>query len=317
MIQLLRLIQNENTKLYKRKMLWVMVALLIATIALSMVITLKTADKHPADWQDQVRKEIKTNQAEIKAKNVPEQLKDADREQIKIDNYRLAHHVAPMYDNTALGFVKSTLDYSGIITLFLIIIAASTVAQEYSWGTLKLVLMRPVKRWKVLVAKYLSVLFNGLLLFIFLMVFSFIVGVIAFGFKDTSLHYVYMQQGKIHDVSIFTHFLAYGSSEFFGMIMICAFALMISTLLKSSALAIALSIVIEFAGSIISSLLALWGQNYAKYLFFNNTNLYQYVEGEPLSKGMTVGFSLSVLAVYFILFMAVSLFVFEKRDITS
>ncbi|WKB35110.1 ABC transporter permease subunit [Terrilactibacillus sp. S3-3] len=101
------------------------------------------------------------------------------------------------------------------------------------------------------------------------------------------------------------------------MIMICAFALMISTLLKSSALAIALSIVIEFAGSIVSNLLALWGKDYAKYLFFNNTDLYQYVEGEPLSKGMTVGFSLSVLVVYFILFMAVSLFVFEKRDITS
>ncbi|WKB35112.1 hypothetical protein QS257_15565 [Terrilactibacillus sp. S3-3] len=47
MIQLLRLIQNENTKLYKRKMLWIMVAILILTIALSLVITLKKTGKAP------------------------------------------------------------------------------------------------------------------------------------------------------------------------------------------------------------------------------------------------------------------------------
>ncbi|MFD2617171.1 ABC transporter permease subunit [Terrilactibacillus laevilacticus] len=316
-MQLLRLIQNENMKLYKRKMLWIMLALIVASVILTLVITLKTSDSHPDNWKQTTEQEIKENQKIMNQKGIPKAAKDQIAGQMKVDQYRLDHNIAPLFDDTALGFVDSAIGSSGLITLFIIIIAASIVSQEYAWGTMKLVLMRPVQRWKVLLAKYLSVLFNALLLLVFLGILAFIVGAIVFGFKDTSFQYVYERNGIVHQTSIFTHFFLFGLSHYIGMIMIAAFAFMLSTLFKNNALAIALSIFIEFAGSIIGSILAMFGKSYVKYLFFVNTDLMQYIEGSPSIKGMTLGFSITVLLVYFIIFMGISFFTFEKRDVAN
>ncbi|MFC7395311.1 ABC transporter permease [Scopulibacillus cellulosilyticus] len=316
MIQFLRLVKNENMKLYKRKMLWVMVLVLAAIVALSLVITLKTADKHPKDWKGHLKTEIISKEAELASKKTPKELKPEIKQEIKMDQYRINRNIPPMYDDTAVGFVQSTLGYSGLITLFIIIIASSIVSQEYSWGTIKLVLMRPLKRWKVLLSKYVSVIFNAFVIFLLLMVVSFIVGAIVFGFDDTSSRYVFAERGHIKDVSIFVHFLQYFGSKFVGLIMIAAFAFMLSTIFKNNALAIALSIFIQFAGSIISSLLSVFDKNYAKFIFFNNTDLYQYVEGSP-AKGMSLDFSIVILIVYFIIFMGIAIVIFEKRDVTS
>lgn len=313
----LRLVINENMKLYKRKLLWIMLAILVATIVLSLVVVLKTSDDHSEDWKANVKADIQTEQQRIDDKKTPEVLKDQASNQMKINQYRLDHNVAPLENNTAMGFVQSTLGYSALLTLFIIIIAASIVSQEYAWGTIKLVLMRPIQRWKILLSKYVSVIFNALVMFLGLMILSFIIGAIVFGFDDMSMRYVYIQQGEVHDVQIFVHFLQYFGSKFVGLMMIAAFAFMLSTLFKSNALAIALSIVIQYAGSLITNVLSLLGQDYAKYIFFTNTDLYQYVEGNPAVEGMTLGFSIVVLIIYFVVFMGISIYVFQKRDVVS
>lgn len=250
-------------------------------------------------------------------KKTPEDFKPEIKKEIKFDQYRINHNIPPMYSDTAVGFVNETLGYSGLITLFIIIIASSIVSQEYSWGTIKLVLMRPLKRWKVLLAKYVSVIFNALILFLLLMIVSFTVGMIVFGIDDMSSRFVFEEQDKLKDVSVFTHFLQYFGSKFVGLIMIAAFAFMLSTIFKNNALAIALSIIIQFAGSIISSLLSAFDKGFVKYIFFTNTDLYKYVEGSPPAKGMSLEFSIIVLIIYFVIFMGIAIVIFEKRDVTS
>lgn len=317
MMTFFRLVQNENMKLYKRKILWIMVGVLAVIVILSLVVTLKTADKHPDDWKSQIESQIKMDQASLKDKDTIKEIKPQIKKDIAIDQYRIKHDIPPLYNDSAVGFVESTLSYSGLITLFIIIIASSIVSQEYSWGTIKLVLMRPLKRWKILLAKYVSVIYNALILLVALSLVALIIGLIVFGFHDVSSRYVYAKLGDINDISIFVHFIQYLGSKFVGIIMIAAFAFMLSTVFKSNALAIALSIFIEFAGSIISNLLAFFNQDFAKYIFFTNTDLYQYVEGTPVAEGMTLGFSIVILIIYFIVFMAISTLVFEKRDVVS
>ena len=62
---------------------------------------------------------------------------------------------------------KMILDSSGmmsLVTLLMIIASAGIVASEFSQGTIKMLLSRPVKRWKILTSKYVTVLLFGLLL---------------------------------------------------------------------------------------------------------------------------------------------------------
>ncbi|WEG11550.1 ABC transporter permease [Pullulanibacillus sp. KACC 23026] len=310
----IRLVQNENMKLYKRKLLWIMVAILIVTLVLSLVVTLKTTSGKSNDWKAETNSQIKKDQ-EAMDSNQFKPLNDQYKNEIKIDQYRLKNDVPPLNANTSLGFVQSTLGFSTLLTIFIIIIASSIVSQEFSWGTIKLVTMRPIQRWKILLSKYVSVLFNALVLYLLLIILSFLLGVIVFGFGDMSTHYVYIQNSDVRDVSILTHFVQYFGSNFIGVVMIATFAFMLSTLFKSNALAIALSIIIQYAGSLITNLLSSFDQNYVKYVFFTNTDLYQYVEGTPPVQGMTLSFSLFILLAYFVVFIGLSIVVFQKRDI--
>jgi ABC-2 type transport system permease protein len=312
----LRLVMNENMKLYKRKILWIMIFILISTISLTLAITFKSEDEPSKNWKAYLNNEIKLLETQLSDKNIPPDYKNNIQKEIELNKYRIDNDIPPLYKKTALGFVQSTVGYTGLIYIFVIILASSSVSQEYSWGTLKLILMRPVSRWKFLLAKFISIVQACLFLFLMLFLMSFVIGAIVFGFDNTSFRYVYYYKGNIYDVSIFVHFFQYFGSKFIGAVMIAAFAFMLSTVFRNNALAIALSILIQFAGSLISNILALLGKNFAKYIFFTNTNLYQYVEGSPPS-GMTLSFSIIVLIIYFVLFITISIIIFEKRDIVT
>ncbi|MGO4110042.1 hypothetical protein [Paenibacillus sp. YAF4_2] len=92
-------------------------------------------------------------------------------------------------------------------------------------------------------------------------------------------------------------------------------AFMISSAFRSSAMAIGFSIGIVFAGNILLN--ALQRYEWSKYLFFANTDLTQYMEGRPFHDGMTLSFSIGVLAVYFLLFNLVSWLMFTRRDVAG
>jgi ABC-2 type transport system permease protein len=54
---------------------------------------------------------------------------------------------------------------------------------------------------------------------------------------------------------------------------------------------------------------------FAKYLLFFNTNLEMYDNGTPIIEGMTLGFSIFIIIGYMIAILALSFYVFKKRDV--
>ncbi|WMT41708.1 hypothetical protein RE628_04240 [Paenibacillus sp. D2_2] len=55
--------------------------------------------------------------------------------------------------------------------------------------------------------------------------------------------------------------------------------------------------------------------SFTKYLIFANVDLSQYAEGGSPLPGMTMTFSLIVIAVYIALFLIASFVTFKKRDV--
>jgi len=97
--------------------------------------------------------------------------------------------------------------------------------------------------------------------------------------------------------------------------MMATFAFMISTVFRSSALAIGLAIFLMMAGNQI--IFAFAEYPWAKYILFANTDLQQYANGNVLIEGMTLGFSISVLIGYYAIFIGLSWLIFIKRDVAS
>jgi ABC-2 type transport system permease protein len=177
-------------------------------------------------------------------------------------------------------------------------------------------LIRPASRSKILLSKYISTLIFSLVLLIILFIFSFILSGLLEGFNDVGLPYIYAgSNGVVHEVSMIAHVLSTYGYQCVELLMIVTMAFMLSTVFRSSSLAIGLSIGIMFIGSAVASFITQY--SWAKYYLFENTDLTQYLNDSPHIEGMTLQFSIIVLVVYFLVFNILSWTIFKRRDVAA
>ncbi|GCL74381.1 ABC transporter permease [Paenibacillus naphthalenovorans] len=206
-----------------------------------------------------------------------------------------------------LQFMVFASSLASLVTIFTVIVAGDIVAAEFTWGTIKLLLIRPSSRGKILWSKYVTVLLFSVTLLLVMLIISYFTGLLLFG------------AGGIvaPDETISSILQRYGLKAV-EIVMTGTLAFMISTVFRSSSLAIGLSIFLMFTSGTVVSVLAQLKYTWVKYLLFANTDLSPYVlGGNPLIPGMTLGFSVSMLVVYWIVFCAVSWLLFTKRDVAG
>ena len=194
-------------------------------------------------------------------------------------------------------------------TIFVVVVASDSVAGEFSWGTIKLLLIRPWTRSKILFSKYLSVLLFSILSTLVM---------ILLGFSTS-----YLLMSSTVDMGLTPTDMTPGSYaliswvfEYVDLFITIAIAFMVSTVFRSGALAIGLSLFILFTQGIFGMIFNPERYAWAKYILFTNMDLSQYMYGDGLG-GMSLGFSMIILAVYYVIFMGISWYVFSKRDVAA
>lgn len=327
--RMLNLIFNEIMKILRQTSTYIMLGLLIGAVLTAGLIFYYNGQTIYAnkDWKAQLIQQNKDlEKVLVKQKEnaalekilsqTPTsgvQIKDVIEKEIKMNNYRLEHDFPPIEGRTLWGFVTQTTGLISLVSLLSIIISAGIVAGEFTSGTIKFLLIRPLKRWKVLLAKYITVLifaFGGLTI---LFSASFLVGGGIYGFSGATHPYLAYINGQVTELNMVSHVFTTYAYACLNMLMMVTFAFMISTVFRNNALAAGMSIFLMFTGNILVSFLN--KHDWVKYILFANTDLTQYVTGTPLVEGMTMNFSLMVLAVYFVIFIAASWIFFSKRDI--
>jgi len=311
---LLNLILNENMKIYRRMRTWIMVAVLIIIVLLVSIVMYNSQPKDNSNWQKNLKQENESNKAVLN-ETMPKVSKDLIKERIKINEYAIEHNIPPIH-NSLWGAVKDLSSLIFLVTILTVVVAGDTVAGEFSTGTIKLLLIRPATRSKILFSKYVSAFLFALFLLIVLFLAAFIINSFLLGFGNIDLPYLHLgPNGSVVESSLILQVLGTYGLACVSLIMIVTLAFMISTVFRSSSLAIAASIVLLLIGTSITSLLGQYA--WAKYILFANTDLSQYIEGRPFAEGMTVTFSIIVLLVYFIVFNALSWTIFNKRDVAA
>lgn len=197
-----------------------------------------------------------------------------------------------------------------------LIIGAGIVAGESSDGTMKLLLTRPFKRWKILTSKFVAALLYGLFMYALGFVFSLIIGGLLFGFGGFGLNIIAsLGKGSAFSVGIIPYTLLKFALSFTQIIILLSMVFFISCLFKSRALAVGISMLIYFVGSGIVQLIAMLGVDILKYVIFFNMDLSPFLSSLPAYPGMTILQSGITAAVHFIIFMAASYALFIKRDV--
>lgn len=317
-----KLIYNEEIKLYIRKSTWIMYIVLAGLIIgiAALTNTFDQGKNYTSDnWRTELQKENKALQKDtedyIKETNPDEDdfYVKMNQEEMDRNNYYLEHDIQPQ-NYGAWQFTSDNAGLLSVVSLLTIIVAAGTVANEFRWGTIKLLLIRPISRSVILLSKYVSVLLFALITLVFVLALSLISGGIFFGFED-SLQTVVTSHGELQQTSLVTETLSSYGYQIVNLIMMTTFAFMISVLFRNSALAIGIAIFLMLSGNSIVGFFQ--DRAWAKYILFANTDLQQYTTGSPLMEGMTMQFSITVLVVYYIIFIALSWIMFTKRDVAG
>lgn len=255
----LRLVQNENMKIYRRLRTWIMFAILVLLTALFGLLFYLGSSSSPLGAWDAVDQ---------------------------------------------LSFLYF------LVSIFSVVVAADIVAAEFTWGTIKLLLVRPWTRTKILVSKLLAVL-----LFTLAMTAVYLLANMAVSF----LLFPDIQSGVFPKGSggPFGYIMEDLLYNYIDLLVITIFSFMVSTVFRTSGLAIGLSMFILFAGNIFTMLFHPTRYAWAKYMLFVNMDLGQYRGGQVGPAGMTLGFSAAVLTGYVLAFLLIAWFVFKKRDVAA
>lgn len=330
MTSLLPLVQNETVKMLKKRRFLVVILIVLILIPIFTYAQLRVADNMrkqfgTTDWRVSEQQKIADYTNRLSSGRTTEEWKKYMRIEMKKSQYALDKNINPNTPN-GVTFARDFLKNS--VTLFLplliAVIAADIVSSEQSTGTIKILLTRPVRRWKILMSKLVA-----LLLFVSLIVFatgalSYGISGLVFGFGGWGAPVLtgYTITGTdvstehAHSIAQWQFLLMEFGLAWFSCIVVACLALMVSVLVRSTAAGIGIMLAVLIAGTILANMVSSWES--AKYLFMVNINTINYLEGSPPPiAGMTIVFSLAVLAVWAVASQLVAFRVFTKRDILN
>lgn len=213
-------------------------------------------------------------------------------------------------------------DYGFFVLITVVIIAGTIVSEEFNKGTIKLLLVRPYKRTKILIAKFLTCIIMLFISLISLVVIQAIVGGIIYGFESYGEKIIMynFNSNCIEKITAIRYLIMSALAVLPQYLLLMTLAFTISTTLTNTPMAIALPLLGSLGAGIIDALLY---NNFEKakillYFVTPNWDLSMYAFGKlPTFEGLTLGFSISICVIYLIALLWISILSFKKRDIKN
>ncbi|MEC0089630.1 ABC transporter permease [Paenibacillus macquariensis] len=329
MSNILPLIQNECIKIIKKKRFYVVLLVLLILVPIFTYAQMKSSelsrDKFNGDWRLELQQQITDNQNSLGSDRIPEEWKKYRLIFVQQLQYYLDHDVNPKEPN-GVTFTREFMDNSInlFIPLLIMAIASDIVSGERTTGTIKMLLTRPVKRWKVLLSKMITmIMFVSLIIFSTFAI-SYLISGAFFGyvgfnipvFTGFQISGSNVDMSAVHAVPQWEYLLMQCGLIWFVAVTVALLAFMVSVLVKSTAASIVVMMAALIAGTILTNMASAWTS--AKYLFMVNLQLTNYLAGTPAPiEGMNLNFSLIVLGIWALVSVVVSFTVFTKRDILN
>ena len=190
LINFIRYINTENIKtIFQLKTGIMFLLILLLTLGLSAIST----GKKDSDWRKSAEEQIsrieknkaddlkrfKENEKDDSAKKMFEFSLSMYESDLKVLKYCLDKNI-PYNVVTPWKFAYDSSGIIGLIIIFLLVQASNIISNEYSMGTIKQLLIRPLKRWKIVLGKYISIMMTSMLFLLFLFGISYLIGNIVF-----------------------------------------------------------------------------------------------------------------------------------------
>ncbi|WP_369901646.1 ABC transporter permease [Bacillus manliponensis] len=324
------LVYNESEKIYRKKRIAVVTLILLILIPLFVYAQyreVQTTVKRLGtdDWKVALQQQIVDSQNRLNSSRIPEEWRDWLKVRVEQQQYYLDHDINPNAPG-APTFMRIFIEQA--ITLFIpllvMIVAIDIVSGERSDGTMKMLLTRPIRRWKILLSKYVTMVLYVSLILLLVGVISYLLSGIVFGYGGWNLPVLTgfsaesetLNTNFVHLIPQWQYILmAYGLAWFVAIV-VGTISFMISVLIRNTPAGMGVMLAALIAGGILSSFASSWEG--AKYIFSVNLSLIDYLSGQlPTLQGLSLSFSLLNLTVWAVGSLIVAFVVFTKQDMVN
>ena len=244
------------------------------------------------------------------------QIESLEKAKYIIENKQDINNVKPVRG----GIVSLFDDYSIFLVIFVVMIAGGMISSEMEKGTIKLLLVKPYKRWKILLAKYIVSICMTLFILAVTILLEIIIGGIIFGFDSLSIPAVVYNfktnSLQTYNIFAFTLIIAINKLPIYLLLGTLAFA--VSCIFGNTVLAVVLPIIGNIGGSIVKSLLNIYPVKQLAIFPTLNWDFTDFLFGKlPGYEFTNRKFAICVCIMYWVIMIIASFIAFRKKEIKN
>ena len=253
----------------------------------------------------------------------------AVNDKLAVAMYRLEKNVAVdlgyiFVGETVLPFGENSLfwesfsasdDFIFIIGILIIVTAGLIVSSEFASGTIKFLLVSPVKRWKIVISKYVTVMSIALGLTAMLYVSSALASLLLFGGHGFGDVIVGVSEGVAYGQSPFVRVLVDYCWAFIEVVVVATMAFALSSLFRSTAVSVGIGVFAYLSGSVIVEIMAAANMDFGRYILFANIDLPSVIARQSLFPNQTVIGAVVNIVIHTVVFVMIAWDGFVRREI--
>ncbi len=242
-------------------------------------------------------------------------------EQREISKYIIENHVDINKQNDLRGILSNFFNEFGLfIVVITVMIAGTIVSEEFNKGTIKLLLIKPYSRKKILLSKFITVLIMIVFSIVVILAMELIVGGIIFGFESLNIPVLQynFNSNMLQEINVFSYLGIQIFTQLPSIILLATLSFALSTIFTNSPVAIALPLLGYMGVAVINQIAIQYNIGFLRYFVTLNWDFSQYLYGKmPLMEGLTPGFSGIICIIYFLIMIIPTFVIFKKKNIKN
>lgn len=321
---MLNLIENETLKLLRRRRFLIVVAILFVIMTLvSYSQYRQLRQSRNENWRAELQERIARYENRLRRGRMNESWSRSMRAEMRRLQFYLDRGINPEAPTAPL-VVRTFANAAGFLLLPLLIsvLGADIVSAENAEGTDKLLLTRPVRRWKILLSKLLTLWMFASITLLTGGALAWLVTapVLPAGGWDAPMFNGFTFGGdqfrieSVRELPLWKDTLIAYGLEWYALIAVGSIALLLSVIFKSSAASIGTMLASLIGGTILTRISPDWTAG--KYLFVSALPLADYYTGQlPPYEGMTMAFCITLLGVWALIAIVIAFVIYTRKDV--
>ena len=319
---MLKLVQNELIKIFKRKNIYIL--LVIGILIITCYNLFQYLINTKVDISKQYQRAYNSDKMLLENYNkiqTNESYKEIE-ERISLEKYAIENNIkynillnsqnnnAKLPMDAKILLMKVFNNFDIIITFIIVYLSSTILSEEFNNGTIKNLLTKPNNRTKILLSKILVSIFVMILTIIIIVIYQYLLGGLLFGFDSYELEVIRYNNitQLIEKVNSIKYMMIIVVSKTPMYILLLMISLLFGVITNNIALNILISLSL-YITSTINSLI----NNITQYLLVYNWDIskYLYNSNKLINQSIIID-CISVLLILFLLIIS-----FKRKDIKN